>query len=322
MVERDASIFAFLGLTAFAAGYLFRSAQRGDAYITKQSPPLPDEEDVASKSSSSQSPADISTTSPPAADLPANDDVPPPFYSSQWMAITSVLYAESMGCENMGPLLYQLVRFTKSRRILEVGSGYTSIFLLQGLMDNIQEIHGFQTRNIELQPYPKLSWVVDSYLKRTYNRGRLTCIDNLGHESTTAHAVKAVAETLRLDDLLDVEHGDAYEYGASEVLEDDELDMLWVDFGDGDKLDVFLEGYWCKVKAAGGLIIVHSTVTNEKSSQWLNEFKTKAGSLEYGLFELVSLMEPHKQRQNSCTMIQRRGWNEEPYVEPLYSRYA
>jgi hypothetical protein len=35
--------------------------------------------------------------------------------------------------ENMGPLLYTLIRFTKPRRILEVGAGYTSIYILQAL---------------------------------------------------------------------------------------------------------------------------------------------------------------------------------------------
>lgn len=41
------------------------------------------------------------------------------------------LYNPHMGVENVGPLLYSLVRFTKVRSIVEIGAGYTSLWLLQ-----------------------------------------------------------------------------------------------------------------------------------------------------------------------------------------------
>ena len=41
------------------------------------------------------------------------------------------LHSAHMGCENMGPMLYSLVRFIKPRKVLEVGAGYTSIWILQ-----------------------------------------------------------------------------------------------------------------------------------------------------------------------------------------------
>ncbi len=37
------------------------------------------------------------------------------------------------------------------------------------------------------------------------------------------------------------------------------VEMLWIDFGVGDRLDEFLETYWPSV-APGGLVVVHSTV--------------------------------------------------------------
>ena len=40
----------------------------------------------------------------------------------------------------MAPLLYALCRFVKPRRILEVGAGYTSLWLLQALADNEAEL--------------------------------------------------------------------------------------------------------------------------------------------------------------------------------------
>ena len=44
------------------------------------------------------------------------------------------------GAENLGPMLYSLVRFAKPARVLEVGAGYTSVFLLQALADNAAEL--------------------------------------------------------------------------------------------------------------------------------------------------------------------------------------
>jgi hypothetical protein len=38
------------------------------------------------------------------------------------------------------------VRFTKPRRVLEVGAGYTSLFLLQALQDNVNEVAALRSR--------------------------------------------------------------------------------------------------------------------------------------------------------------------------------
>ena len=49
-----------------------------------------------------------------------------------------------MGAENLGPLLYSYVRFTKPARVLEVGAGYTSMFILQALRDNAAELDAYR----------------------------------------------------------------------------------------------------------------------------------------------------------------------------------
>ena len=49
-----------------------------------------------------------------------------------------------MGAENMGPFLYQLCRFTKPENVLEIGAGYTSVYLMQALRDNKKEIEVYE----------------------------------------------------------------------------------------------------------------------------------------------------------------------------------
>lgn len=41
---------------------------------------------------------------------------------------------------------YALVRFSKPQRVLEVGAGYTSLFLLQALQDNVDEVAALRSR--------------------------------------------------------------------------------------------------------------------------------------------------------------------------------
>ena len=52
-------------------------------------------------------------------------------YSAAWLDAVAPLARQHMGTENMGPLLYALVRFLKPRRVLEVGAGFTTLFILQ-----------------------------------------------------------------------------------------------------------------------------------------------------------------------------------------------
>ena len=45
-------------------------------------------------------------------------------YDQEFLAAVQPLYDMHMGVENMGPLLYSLIRFHKPRHVLEVGAGY------------------------------------------------------------------------------------------------------------------------------------------------------------------------------------------------------
>ena len=106
---------------------------------------------------------------------------------------------------------------------------------------------------------------------------------------------------------------------------DGEIDLLWVDFGDGDQLDAFFTKYWPLVNCRGGLIVVHSTLTNAAAREWLARMKARArggDDAELGLFDVLSLLEPHKMRQNSCTLIQRRGFPGDEYSEPIYTQFS
>jgi hypothetical protein len=137
---------------------------------------------------------------------------------------------------------------------------------------------------------------------------------------------------LGLEDRLLFTEGDALAKCTIEELYDEvggegRVDLLWLDFGDGDRLDEILitKGYWNLIDPNGGLLLVHSTVTNNASRQWLARMKQLAicGNNDYGPFELISLMEPHKMRKNSVSIFRRKGASvSEPYNEPLFTAFS
>lgn len=136
-------------------------------------------------------------------------------YDESFLRIVQPLYDMHMGVENMGPLLYSLVRFLKPRSILEVGAGYTSIWILQALRDNYDEMHNYQWLQRNGQCHCEgTPWCVVDYLEQPRHYGTLHCVDNLEHEHTTAGKVLEAAEALDLLDYLDLHFEDAWDYIA------------------------------------------------------------------------------------------------------------
>jgi hypothetical protein len=115
---------------------------------------------------------------------------------------------------------------------------------------------------------------------------------------------------LHVGDIFSAELGKSLdEQGAIKV------DMLWIDFGSGRELPKIKENLWRRLRP-NGLMLVHSTLTNAFSRLWLRSLTRThepGGSSE---FEMVSLLEPHKQLQNSVTVLRRTSGAEAP---PVYS---
>ena len=298
------------------------------------------------------------------------------------------LYDLHMGAENLGPMLYNLVRFTKPGRILEVGAGYTSAFLLQALADNAAELEAYRRlRRDGLAVCGDAPWSVDAFFDREagdgggryrgdddsersalrsgvngvndrrsapmrapdpnrlsaggraassapspgsedarVDSGVLHCLDNLAHEHTTAHLLVETAKKMGCADRLRLHNSDAFDPDLPSTLEPGvEFDMLWIDLGAAHRIEGFFEAWWPRVRAEGGMVVVHSTLTNALSRGWLERMRELARAPEpcaaYGRFETMSLLEPHKMFQNAITMFQKRGGAFGRYDEPVHTKF-
>jgi len=159
---------------------------------------------------------------------------------------------------------------------------------------------------------------VSSYLQQDY-QGVLHCVDNLEHKHTTANKVLSAVEKLDLFDFLEFRVDDAFKL-AEKISEDSFFDLLWLDFGAGERMAAFFDQWWPRVSPTGGMVLVHSTLTNRQTREWLEGMKghvVREEDGKYGVYGLMSLLEPHKLFQNSFSMFQKR----ENYSEPIYSLY-
>lgn len=240
-------------------------------------------------------------------------------YDASFLNSIEPLYDLHMGAENMGPLLYTLARFAKPNNILEIGAGYTSIFLLQALEDNAEEGRRYsQMVSDGKAVIGDVPWVVKDYEFDRLTSSTLHIVDNCAHEHTTAHRVDEIAQRLGCRDRLRVHVTDAFASELPSTLAIPEVphfDMLWIDLGAAQRIAGFFDAWWSRVNPEGGIVIVHSTLTNALSRQWLERMRRLAqnggrdsdGTSPYGGFTTMSFLEPHKMFQNSCSIFQKRG---------------
>lgn len=247
-----------------------------------------------------------------------------PIYSKSFLSHTASLYNPHMGVENLGSFLYSFVRFSKVRNVVEIGAGYTTVWLLQALKDNDDELSrlkrvydGGQLRLLDT------SFCVDSSIANIPQPASLLCIDNCQHQKETATGATAVANALGLRKYLRFLEADAFDLAL-----DEEIDLLWCDFGVGSRMVEFVSKIWTSIRP-GGFLACHSTLTNSRTREWLEAVRSSHRNEEVfsgippGEFVELSLLEPHKRYQNSVTLIQKRsGELSSKFSEPIYSEYA
>ena len=190
-------------------------------------------------------------------------------------------YRKAMGTENVGPLLRILVQMVRPQRILEIGAGYTTPFILDGLKAN-EEI--FDDGNID-PSYEK--WY------KSNNDPRLVVIDT---------------DPLPQLDSKYVDHIQGKFQGRAQELFEKygEFDMIWFDCGAPQDYQDFLTEYW---NICSHYMIFHYTFFQGQPTTAIDII---SGSIEgyarlYGVnnVQRIDILEPHKAGQGSITMLKK-----------------
>jgi hypothetical protein len=233
-----------------------------------------------------------------------------------------------MGTELMAPLLHSLARSVRAERVLEVGAGLSTLFLLRALAENSADVE----RERSLLPAKTAgydpAWASDEEAARRagpavvrwleadpplidpawYDRPyapRCLSVDDTSSPFSTADAVQEAAQTAGLDRFLDFRRCDFRELAAELREARERVDLAWFDCGGYREYQDFLDLCWDLVEPDGGLLVLHYTVTVPSHERALAELTASGERGERGRFEVLSLLEPHKLMQNSCTLVRR-----------------
>ncbi len=231
------------------------------------------------------------------------------------------LYYPGMGTEHVAPLLYSLVRMTHPRSVLEVGLGYTTPFLAQALMDNVREFEA--DRHLLANPGvddERRLVLAQEYFQTDYSP-RHHAIDDFSDQDSSGKEALEVIEALNLKSMVQVHEGNFRGLSGQMSQSAFPLDLVWFDCGGLPEYVDFIEEYWRLINPDHGLLLLHFTysrlsfvrdgvqnvalicgpVANEIKRQQMHA-GVNAG------FEVLSLVEPHKRRQGSVTMIRKLPW--------------
>jgi len=190
-------------------------------------------------------------------------------------------YRKGMGTENVGPLLRTLVQMARPQRILEIGAGYTTPFILDGLKAN-EEM--FDDGNLDPR-YEK--WY------KSNNDPKLVIIDT---------------DSLPQLESKYVEHIQGKFQGRSQELFDKygEFDMVWFDCGGPQEYQDFLQEYW---DICSHYMIFHYTFFQGQPTTNIDIISgfidAWARSLGVNNVQRIDILEPHKAGQGSITMLRK-----------------
>jgi len=243
---------------------------------------------------------------------------------ANFLQAVSALQSFDLGTEHVALLLYSIVRMIRPQSILEVGLGYTTPFLLQGLADNEDE---FEQDKLRLQQYSstdlRMKVLLADYYENPYNP-QFIGIDNYSDDDSTATLVKETIRHLELNKYFTLFEQSFCGLTKEFVKQSIPLfDLVWFDCGGPEEYSNFLEEYWPFVNPEGGMIALHYTYWHPSTirhrmqgtemvrsslepSSILKEIKRQqALQGTDSNFEVVSLVEPHKYRQGSVTLIRK-----------------
>ena len=214
------------------------------------------------------------------------------------------LISKEMGTEHMSPFLYSFIKFVRPHRCLEIGAGLTTAYILRAL----KELHELENKEMSgKESNYDLKRKNNDYYNLKHHEFILHSFDTLGHPKTTAKKIPEVAKNLELESYLRFYNED-YNNLVNVIPKDElEFDFIWCDLGGIREWLNYQNLLLPMISKRGGYIIFHSTLSNVNGLAFLSQLKLKLLDGTIKDFELISLLEPQKRSQNSCTILRKVG---------------
>ena len=192
-------------------------------------------------------------------------------------------FRPGLGTETVAPFLRSMVQMLRPNRILEIGAGYTTPFLLEALVNNERIFNDGNLNQDYLNNYkynPKLIIIDDMSLGDLAKKPGMSSIVGSNYVEFIEGFFQGKAKELsRL-------HG--------------KFDFVWFDCGGLSEYEAFFSEYW---DICSGYVICHFTYTNGKPNELLDAVLRGAK----GNPARFDIIEPHKSRQGSLTILNKQG---------------
>ena len=191
------------------------------------------------------------------------------------------LFRPGMGTEVVAPFLRSMVQLLRPNRVLEIGAGYTTPFLLEGLVNNQQVFDDGNLDNRYFQNYvyePRLVIIDDMSLGELRGKPGMDMIINSPYVEFVQGLFQGKSNQLEK------------EYGN--------FDFVRFDCGGPQEYKAFLQEYW---SLCCGYIFFHFTYTNG-SPNGNHEVIRKGAKGNPVILDIVA---PLKSRQGSNTMVRK-----------------
>ena len=190
-------------------------------------------------------------------------------------------YREGMGTENVGSFLRALAQMVRPNRILEIGAGYTTPFLLEALINNERV---FNDGNLE-----------EAYFKNYDYAPKLVVIDDMSLDDLMKKPAMNNLITSKYIDFIEGKFEDKADLLLNKYRN---FDFVWFDCGGTTEYEIFMDQYW---HLCSGYVLFHFTYSNGKPNAIHNTILDKIT----GNPSIFDIVEPHKNRQGSITMINK-----------------
>ncbi|GGX80049.1 class I SAM-dependent methyltransferase [Streptomyces minutiscleroticus] len=237
----------------------------------------------------------------------------------------AALRVPGMGTETIAPFLANLVDITRPRRVLEVGMGYTTPFLAAALDRTSRRVRqesvalAAKTRSYLssetplddawLRAEPPLA-APASYLEPY--RPVFVAVDDGSIAESSARQVAQVLDDLGLTHQVTIVDAPLRACDAALPPDFEPIDLAWVDAWD---CLYFLDHFLDRINPEGGVAVLHYLMTYPEGEAILRYLAGLQRSRP-GELEILNLLEPHKLRQNSVTMIRRTSGRPPRYAGP------
>ncbi|MFJ9785597.1 hypothetical protein ACIRSS_38905 [Amycolatopsis sp. NPDC101161] len=234
------------------------------------------------------------------------------------------LRVPGMGTEVIAPLLSHLVHLVRPERVLEVGMGYTTPFIAKALAE-VDELVEAEAKALVGKNAPYLDsgrefdedWIttepallVPGYYREP-RKSRFIAVDDLSDEYSSAAKCQDLLTELGLGGSVTVVNAKMRQCRDALPADFLPIDFAWVDAWD---CLYFFENCLDLINPDGGILAMHYLRTYPEGEAIL-EYIADTQRIRPGEFEVLSLLESQKVRQNSITVLRRTKGPKKEYSD-------